>query len=295
MDQAYSVRGLMVCRACASKRISDSVDPMPSEEVHPLSDPTICADCRKDNGTEEFPVLIGRRLCSMCRSYQRKIQFPIWARACCSICLVLGTWGFFRSLQQCRGIYLYRRGVLAFKGDQYADAARDLRAASKLMPEDETVQDLEAFYCGCECLEAEKSKEAVHWFKISLNFDHGSKITEHMLLISQRRVAFEEGHYDAYFNASQELLQTDGRTSEALYGMAPAWACKFALTGRKEFAVQARACLKEARELGTPGELADAIWIEAWVDHIIETRSIVSLQEYWRSLGKSTLPDQVFG
>lgn len=152
------------------------------------------------------------------------------------------------------------------------------------MPDEEAFEDLEAFYHAHVCLDEEKPAEAARWFQVSLNLDPNSKETAYMLLVAQRRAAFQSGKYEEYFRTSESLLELDGRTTQALLGMAPAWACLFASTGKEEYRQQALACLKEAR---TAGGADPNDWIiEGWVNKILEKRTVMSLLDFRYSVGK---------
>lgn len=265
----------------------------PEHDVHPLIDPTICADCRKDNGEIDYPTALSRHLCSACRWHWKRIQFPFAIRAACILCVVLGGWGFLRSLRVMEGIYHYRSGILAYREDRDADAARELEKALALVPDEEEYQDLKAYYSGLACLDEGKPAEAAKWFEKSFDHDPESKQTAHMLYLSQRRAAFEAKRYDAYLQASERLMDIDGRTHSTLLGLAPAWACKFAVTGREEFRAKSLECLEQARKTGPTG--TDDWIIEGWVKQILQTRVIVSYLDYWYSIGKAGQPDQDFG
>lgn len=161
------------------------------------------------------------------------------------------------------------------------------------MPDEETFEDLEAFYRGHVCLNEEKPAEAVRWFNVSLNLDPNSRETAHMLLVAQRQAAFQSEDYEEYFRTSESLLKLDGRTTQVLLAMAPAWACRFALTGEEEYRRQALACLEEARTAG--GADPDDWIIEGWVNKILENRKIISLLDFRQSVGKGGRDEEDFG
>jgi len=183
--------------------------------------------------------------------------------------------------------------VTAYKRDDYSEATNKLRLARTFMPDEEAFEDLEAFYHGHVCLDEGKPAEAARWFQVSLNLDPNSKETAYMLLVAQRHAAFQSGKYEEYFRTSESLLELDGRTTQALLGMAPAWACRFALTGKEEYRQQALACLKEARTAG--GADPDDWIIEGWVNKILEKRTIMSLLDFRYSVGKGGGDEEDFG
>ena len=293
LAESYALRGKLVCRACAAKRMVDAADPVPASDIQPLTDPTICADCRKDRGDRAWPDSNGRHLCRECRAHWKRIQFPIWVRLACTVCLLAGSCGFLHSLRLARGIHAYRQGIAAFLDDDYAKAAEDLHRARGFMPKDEHFEDLEAFYRGHACLEEGNAREAARQFQISLDLDPDSPTTAHMLYVAQRRAAFKEGKYEAYFRASEALLELDGHTPQALLAMASAWACRFVQSGQDECRQQALACLKQAHEAG--GKDADNWMLEGWVNLMLEKRTIMSFLDYRLSIGKGDNASEDFG
>jgi hypothetical protein len=75
--------------------------------------------------------------------------------------------------------------------------------------------------------------------------------------------------------------------------MAPAWACRFVLTGNEECRQQALNCLKEAKS--ARGADADDWVIEGWVNHMLEKRTILSFLDYRAIIGKGGLDEEAFG
>lgn len=211
----------------------------------------------------------------------------------CAGCVILGGWGFFRTIRISKGIWAYQQGVTAYKRDDNSEAADKLRLARTFMPEEEAFEDLEAFYHGHVCLDEENPAEAARWFQVSLNLDPNSKETTFMLYVARRREAFQSGNYEEYFRTSESLLELEGRTTQALLGMASAWACRFVLTGKEEYRQQSLVCLKEART--ARGADPDDWIIEGWVNKILEKRTIMSLLDFRYSIGRGGGEDKDFG
>jgi len=278
------VRGQLVCRPCAGQSISTESGPVPTEDVHQLTDPTICADCRKDNGDAPLRRLFGRHLCPGCLRHRRGIQFPLWARLAFFACIILGGWGFSHSIRVARAIRYYSTGVAAFRSDNYSAAATNLETARKLMSDEKVFEDLESFYKGHACLENGNPKEAAHWFQASLRLDPESEPTQTWLLVAERRAAFDAEHWDTYLQKSKALLELKGKSAQTLLALAPAWACKFVTTGNGEYRRQALACLQEART--APGVDPDDWIIEAWVNQMLEKHTIISLIQFRFSVGR---------
>jgi tetratricopeptide (TPR) repeat protein len=294
MSETYQVGKEVACRTCAAKLMTDPQQSISSDKVQPRTDPTICGDCRKDNGDGDLPTLDGRHLCQACRSYRSRIRFPLWARAASVVCILIGSWGFYRSIRTARGICAYRNGIRAFTQERYWEAAEHMNVAVAFMPQDEAFQDLHAFYQGHARLEEGKNQEAAQWFQKSLNLDPESRVTKRMVLIAKRRTAFDAGRYDVYFQTSESILELDGPTVDALLCMAPACACQFVATGKGEFRKQALAYLANAKNIGTTNQ-GDVIWIDSWVRHILDTHTIISLPDYWQAQGKNDGPNSEAG
>ncbi len=293
ISDAYAVRGLVVCRPCAARLLSTQGNAVPPSEMQILVDPTICADCRADNGDRDFRLLGELPLCSKCLSHRRRIRFPYWIRVASLTCFVWGAFSLWASLNQARAIYAYREGLRAYREDRFHDGYEHLKVAHAAMPDETEFEDFESFLHGYVYLTEEKPKDAVKCFEISLKLDPRSRETARMLYISQRHAAFMEKRFTEYLKASESLLELDGPSPQALLGMAPAWACQFALTGKAEFRTKAMACLNEAHDAG--GADADDWMIEGWVKVILEKRTIISLDEFRYSIGKGGMSGEISG
>ncbi len=246
-----------------------------------------------DNGVREFRVLGDLPLCPKCMSHRKRIRFPLRIKVASAACLLFGAWGFWHSVVRAKGIFLFRRGVLAFQDDRYADAGDDLGKARECVPDEPYFEDLEAYFRGFHSLSEGNPKEAVCWFQKSYQVNPRSKETTRMLHVAERHAAFADKRYDEYFRTSEALLDADDRSPAAWLAMAPAWACRFAITGREECRIQALACLKEAHDAG--GADADDWMVEGWVKQMLEKRSIISLSEYRYSIGKGGMSGEDFG
>ena len=208
-------------------------------------------------------------------------------------CVAWGLFSFWASLSQARAIYSYREGLRAYREDRFYDGYEYLKVAHAAMPDEPVFEDFESFLHGYVYLTEDKPQDAAKCFETSLRLDPRSQVTTRMLYISQRRAAFLEKRFTDYLKVSESLLALDERSPQALLGMAPAWACQYALTGKPEFREKAMACLKEAHDAG--GSDADDWMIEGWVKVILEKRTIISLDEFRYSIGKGGLSGEVFG
>lgn len=294
MAGSYLVKGLETCRACSARLMQRSEDPIPSREVHALVDPTICADCRADNGDTEYPSMGERHLCPKCRSHQKSLRFPIWMKVASVLVFGIGAWRLPSSFREARAIRAYRCGVKAFYEDDPETSVIFLNRAVCLMPDERPFKDLEAYYSGHLCLDQRKYTEAAGWFKRSLDLDPQSKITERMLLVSQRHAAFEAKNFEGYFKLSEALIQLEGRTPDSVLGLAAAWACRSVLTHRSECRENALACLAEVQNMSGPKD-PDLENLDGWVRYILEKDQILSFTDYWFTIGKGGLDDEGAG
>ncbi len=215
-------------------------------------------------------------------------------RAACAVCAVLAVFGTYRSIRHAKAIHAYTRGVTAFRNGDYPKAAENLDMAINWMPEDANFQDLGAYYRGYECYSNRDAKGALLWFQKSLKFNPESPETALMVCLAQRKVAFEAKDYEGYFRASEALVEADNHSAESVQAMAPAWACRYVISGNAEYRLKALACLKEARELGVSEE-EDASWVESWVNLMLNRKIILSFQDYWYSIGKGSQDSETFG
>lgn len=281
-----------LCRPCTAAGLSDPLDPLPQEAVHPLVDPTLCADCRLDNGAKALPTLSGLPLCRTCLRHRWRVRFPWSMRLAVAACLLAGSCAIPDSFHRALAVKAKVEGVRAFREDRAEEAAAYLDEAVSHLPTQE-LEDLRAYYHGRVELEYDHPEEALTWFERSLTFDPSSTATQRMLIVSRRLIAFKHKRYDDYLKASEALVAFDDRSPSSLLALAPAWACRFALNGDPADRERALSCLAEARKRG---RLDEDDWMrEGWVRHMIEKRTILSLIEYRYLVGKGGVSAEDFG
>lgn len=78
MGSLFQLGGALYCQQCvadAEQRAQGS-----GEAVRQAVDPTICANCRRDNGSAELPRLSGVPMCERCVRQFRERPFPGWLK-----------------------------------------------------------------------------------------------------------------------------------------------------------------------------------------------------------------------
>lgn len=95
VGELYAVGGEVLCGTCGDERLR--VQPAGTGGVERLTDPTVCAFCKADQGSEELPRLAGQPACRACTTRLRSRPFPLWLRlsfaglvVLCALSLVRG-------------------------------------------------------------------------------------------------------------------------------------------------------------------------------------------------------------
>jgi len=121
-----------VCPACVDDLIESGGSQVDREALPRLDDPTICAQCGKDNGTNSLAVFAGRPLCPACFTQRTRRPLPILLGLLSAATLaVVG-------LAAVSAIPLQRPAILVIEAEKmigegrHADAVKRLRKALEL-------------------------------------------------------------------------------------------------------------------------------------------------------------------
>jgi DNA-directed RNA polymerase subunit RPC12/RpoP len=87
MNETLKVEERILCETCCEKVLAQEHPPV--KNLQRQSDPTVCANCRKDNGTAALPLLAGLPVCGTCEAFFRHRPFPPWIKLALAAVLAL--------------------------------------------------------------------------------------------------------------------------------------------------------------------------------------------------------------
>ncbi len=77
MNDTLRFEGRILCEACCDNVLPDTHSDSPEVDVERQFDPTVCANCKADQGTIELSNLAGVPVCDSCQAFFRNRPFPV--------------------------------------------------------------------------------------------------------------------------------------------------------------------------------------------------------------------------
>jgi tetratricopeptide (TPR) repeat protein len=182
-------------------------------------------------------------------------------------------WRFFQ------GHFEIKAAFAAMGKADVKEAAQQMAAAAKHVPESLELQELAAFFRGVACLNEDKSEEAQQCFSRCPHLppEYGAS---QLLQRATAGAAFDRKDYDRFLEVAEEMARQQPQDPVARAQVASALACQYALRGEEELRRRAEAKLEEAKALGN--EPIQAMRYEERIRHRLQTREIIDSQEFLR-------------
>jgi tetratricopeptide (TPR) repeat protein len=282
MSETLLVKQQHVCSGCIEGVLSQAAEKgITKADVFRASDPTVCTQCKTDNGNEELPRLAGLPVCETCGERFRNRPYPAWLKLSFAALVGLAIFSFawnWRFMAAFREMRQLARAMKAQDVDKAADCAE--RAAHHL-PEFPEMAAGASLYRGMALLSHNQPAKAVECLRKAkgAHVDLGPAVDQ-MLVHAEASAAFDTKNYDEFL-AKSKILATRWPSASTVAALASAYACKYAVTGSEEFRKQAEENLKKAMRMAGPKD-ADAQEYQSRIQFRIDTREIISQDEFKR-------------
>lgn len=154
-------RGL--CQACAEQELATR----DQSELHQGAvarrfDPTVCAQCGKDGGSEDMPLLMKMPICEECGWTFRHRPYPGWLKASFVGLLVLLAVAMVRNYRFFAAYVEMRHAQRAFSRGDIERAADLMGAANEHVPENAEIAAMAGLFRGVQLLAADKARRLRH-------------------------------------------------------------------------------------------------------------------------------------
>jgi tetratricopeptide (TPR) repeat protein len=278
MGDAFSVAARTLCRECADQffkeRGQTRVQP---GEVTRLVDPTVCAQCAKDCGEQELPRIANLPVCENCDHLLRHRPFPTWLKASFTVFLCVAVAAFVYNMRYFLAYVDIVRANHAMDSGRFEQGVRFFSAAADRVPD---LPEL-AIFKAQQLAKDDRFDEAMAVIEKSKPKASPPlrAAFQQVELGVQTGQAFHRHDYDAFLNASQQLMKIRPQDPNAIAAVASAYACKYATTGDEKFREEARRYLTQAREhAGDANHELDEY--ENRIFHRLATRDIISQAQF---------------
>jgi hypothetical protein len=162
MGETLLVKQQHVCSSCVEGVLAQAAEKgITKNDVFRASDPTICTQCKADNGDDELPRLAGMPVCATCKDRFRNRPYPTWLKLAFVGLVALAIFSFswnWRFLAATREIHQMRR---ALAKQDFERAANLADQASRPVPEIPEFAGMAAFNRGLDKLAKDQPIQAV--------------------------------------------------------------------------------------------------------------------------------------
>ena len=290
MGNMLAAFGEVLCAQCAEQEIKEREGKENIEgAIGPILDPTVCAKCSKDFGERILETVAGVPFCPDCSDELRHYHFPAWVKAASALVIFLVIVSFVSNWRFFKGYLEMRSALRAHDAGNIDEAGLLMESASQRVPESRELAAAASFYRGLRLMREDKPEEAAPVFREVLrtmppNQNEGTKM---LLAYAEAGIAFNKKDYDGFLAKAQEILRMKPGDPNSLGQVASAHACKYAVTGDEKHKQEAIRYLEEAKKIASSAGDPDFKEYEERIRHRIETREIISKEEYDRKFRKA--------
>jgi hypothetical protein len=285
IGETLLVKQQHVCSSCVEGVLAQAAEKgITKNDVFRASDPTVCTQCKADNGAEELPHLAGMPVCATCEDRFRNRPYPTWLKLAFIGLLTLAVFSFgwnWRFLAATREIHQMQRALLK---QDFERAANFADQASRHVPEIPEFAGMAAFNHGLDALAKDQAAQAVDYLRKAKQSPNSGQLpqVDLFLLEAEAFAAFDAKHYDDYLIKAKAFagrIPGEPRAAARAAGMiASAYACKYAVTGNEEFRNEALKNLDRASKMA--GKDPEAATYRGRILHRLDTREIISHKEF---------------
>ncbi len=139
LGEMVLLEGAMVCHRCLEARAKAARAAGGRVVFQRISDRSVCARCKADQGDRDLPLVAGVPLCGTCEAHVYAYPFPPWLKASLAVLLVLfvvALWQGAPYFSAGKHLVLGRR---AMDRRDYAAASAELNEVLKVGPTDQAV------------------------------------------------------------------------------------------------------------------------------------------------------------
>lgn len=276
LNETLKIEGVTMCRGCGQKEIKERKN---IKSVARQTDPTICVNCGKDNGSGQLPILAGLPVCPECENFLRHRPFPAWVKAFLIGVLAVTVFAFFWNIRYVQA-YCQMRTALQYKHSNIEKSAELMESASKNVPECGFLRGFAAFYKGMALLQKDENKQALESFNLCRGLMPYTLNNTLENLIDKANIgeAFDDKNYDKFLALAIEHSNKNPDDAKAAMQLSSAYACKYATTGDEQFKQKSLDTLEKAKTLSTKKPFSKEY--EERILYRLYTREIISTKEF---------------
>jgi DNA-directed RNA polymerase subunit RPC12/RpoP len=255
------------------------------DEITLNIDPTVCAHCGADNGTEELGAIEGLPACPACSRRILRPLPPVWVRLFCLGVLVAVGYGFYINIPYIRAYADSRGAKTAFLQGDAGLAAERSAAAAAALPQLASVAQEHDFYQGVYLLVQGDAQQALELLAAYTLYHPDNLLAVYFKYQAETSIAFESGNYRRFYDCAGALAGHFPADPIILLSVASAAACLYVSGGEERYLEECRAQIEAARRLRSQENAAAFDEYVARIEHRLASGEILSPEEYYARLG----------
>ncbi len=276
--ESFEIAGRTLCFACANQFAQENPT-LESEQIHRMTDPTICVNCGADGGEKEHSHLAKLPTCDKCEVFFRNRPFPTWLKGAMAVVALAVVVAFARNWRFFQAIHENKSGFVELAQGRDEEALALFESASRHVPEEHDFSILASYCRGLHFLKEDNCAEALLQFNVCGELPPNFGLEE-LRFHAGAGTAFDAKDYSRFLSLAEGWEANHPDSAMAVAQTASALACKYSATGDKSFLTKSLEKLKKAGELDRK-ELEENRFAERILFRL-KSREVITLKEYER-------------
>lgn len=293
LNELVSIFGEVMCRPCGDERLNTCDREQISEQtVFGLSDPTVCARCGADGGSQEYELFLDMPICPTCHDTMVNYRYPAWVKAFFAGLLIITVFSLVWNFRFFKARIFMEQGIRAgFLEGNLERGAEKMGRAVEMVPESYDLGVLSHYFEGVLAMQKDDTASAIVHFQHCSELPEGYEVKRYML-ISKIGEAFDQQEYEKFLELAIQYREHYPDDVTAAAQVASAYACLYAVSGEAPYHEKAMEQLRRAEVTTTAETRTRFEEFQQRILHRLETRRIISREDYYKETGK-TPPEEL--
>jgi len=275
-NDTFKVQETICCTDCLEQVVKGKQTGKQQPQIERQTDPTVCFNCKFDNGHQELEKIINLPVCKKCSDYFENRPFPVWIKLSLGIVIALVIFAFVYNFRFINSIYKIKAADKAFLIGDSERAYKLQAAAAELVPEEPGIGLVSSFYEGGYLLSRENYEGAIDIFNKCKSLN--PELIDYFIKEALIGKAFNNKDYDAFLEYAMEIHNQYPNIPMHMASVASAYACKYAVTSDNQFKEKSLEYIGKAVQLA--GNSEDFKTYEQRIKHRLHTKEIISGKEF---------------
>jgi hypothetical protein len=297
MNEAFTAADQSFCGPCLEKMLSaPGGGSVSTDGIQRMVDPTVCANCAADNGTDAWSTIAALPVCGTCSDFFRNRPFPNWLKLSFVVFLAVAVAAFVYNWRYFKAYVEVIQGGHALERGDIAMGVILLDSAARRVPDVPELAVFPNLFKAQQLVSEDRCEEALALLQESEPFvpDEWSDPYRQTRIYAEMGIAFDNQDYDTFLERAQAIAGEFPGEAVPLASVASAYACKYASTGDPAFREQSLQHLERAREL-TGQEDEHFPEYENRIQHRLHTREIITRDEFNQRFPNGWKPEEAGG